>query len=254
MNYYEHHLGDYAEATAHLSFVEDAAYSRMIRKYYSTERPLPADVKSVQRIVGARTEEEKEAVETVLNEFFTLLDDGWHNDRCDDEIARFKDKQAKAKRSADARWEKSRQHTGRNANALQSDCEGNAHQTPDTSHQTPEGLTHASGESTGVTPAGSVCVRLRREALMPDCNPQHPKLLALLDAGLTEDEIVSAGVDAVAKGKGFAYALATAEGRRREAAKVTALPAKAAVGNATKAGQRTADAAQRWLESQGAAQ
>lgn len=89
---------------------------------------------------------------------------------------------------------------------------------------------------------------------MPDCNPQHPKLLALLDAGLTEDEIVSAGVDAVAKGKGFAYALATAEGRRREAAKVTALPAKAAVGNATKAGQRTADAAQRWLESQGAAQ
>lgn len=35
MNYYEHHLGDYAEATAHLSFVEDAAY------IYRAERPTP---------------------------------------------------------------------------------------------------------------------------------------------------------------------------------------------------------------------
>ena len=36
MNYYEHHLGDYAEATAHLSFVEDAAY------IYRAERPTKA--------------------------------------------------------------------------------------------------------------------------------------------------------------------------------------------------------------------
>ena len=78
MNYYEHHIGDYAEATAHLSFVEDAAYSRMIRKYYATEKPLPADIKAVQRLVGARTKEEREAVDTVLHEFFELQDDGWH--------------------------------------------------------------------------------------------------------------------------------------------------------------------------------
>ncbi len=37
MNYYEHHIGDYAEATAHLTFIEDATYSRLIRKYYATE-------------------------------------------------------------------------------------------------------------------------------------------------------------------------------------------------------------------------
>lgn len=89
MNYYEHHLGDYAEATAHLTFVEDAAYSRLLRKYYATEQPLPADLKAVQRLVGARSKEEREAVEVVLNEFFTLQSDGWHNARCDEEIARF---------------------------------------------------------------------------------------------------------------------------------------------------------------------
>jgi uncharacterized protein YdaU (DUF1376 family) len=90
MNYFEHHIGDYAEATAHLTFVEDAAYSRLIRKYYAQEKPLPADTKAVQRLVGARSKEEREAVTTVLEEFFVLAADGWHNARCDEEIEHFK--------------------------------------------------------------------------------------------------------------------------------------------------------------------
>lgn len=148
MNYYEHHLGDYAEATAHLSFVEDAAYSRLIRKYYASEKPIPAEIKAAQRLIGARTKEEKEAVETILEEFFELREDGWHNMRCDDEIARYQDKQAKAKRSAEARWNKQPTHSDGNANAspdaMRTHSEGSAPrarsspQSPDTSHQTPE--------------------------------------------------------------------------------------------------------------------
>ena len=107
MNYYEHHIGDYSQATSHLSFIEDATYSRLIRKYYATEKPMPVDIKTVQRLVNARSKEEKNAVELVLNEFFILTDDGWRQGRCDHEIARFKDKQAKAKRSADSRWQPS---------------------------------------------------------------------------------------------------------------------------------------------------
>lgn len=137
MHYYEHHLGDYTEATSHLSFVEDAAYSRCIRKYYSTEKPLPGDIKAVQRLVGARTKEEKAAVELVLNEFFELSEEGWRNSRCDQEIARYLDKQAKAARSANARWKIGNSHTECNANAMRThteripnavptQCEGNA--------------------------------------------------------------------------------------------------------------------------------
>jgi uncharacterized protein YdaU (DUF1376 family) len=148
MNYYEHHLGDYAEATAHLSFVEDAAYSRCIRKYYATEAPLPTDPKAVQRLIGARSKEEREAVETVLQEFFALDSDGWHNRRCDEEIARYKDKQSKAKRSADARWNPQRPDSEGNANASKPECEripdamqtqseGNALQSPVSSPQAP---------------------------------------------------------------------------------------------------------------------
>ena len=142
MNYYEHHIGDYAEATAHLTFIEDATYSRLIRKYYATEKPLPIDVKLVQRLINARSKEEKNSVVSVLNEFFTLTDDGWKQVRCDHEIARFKDKQNKARRSAEGRWQAFqaddlRQETEphnacvRIATALRTQC------SPDTRHQTP---------------------------------------------------------------------------------------------------------------------
>ena len=62
----------------------------MIRKYYSTEKPLPADIKTVQRIVGARTKEEKNSVTAVLQEFFYLEADGFHNARCDAEIEKYR--------------------------------------------------------------------------------------------------------------------------------------------------------------------
>lgn len=154
MNYYEHHLGDYAQATSHLTFVEDAAYSRMLRKYYAEEKPLPADLRAVIRLVGARTDEEREAVDIILKEFFTLEEDGWHNKRADDEIAKFASKRDKAKRSAASRWnanasDKDANASGNHANAsneyanamLGNEAEHgkrNAHQTPDTRHQTPE--------------------------------------------------------------------------------------------------------------------
>lgn len=86
MRHFAHNIGDYAAATAHLSFIEDAAYHRLLRRYYQDEKPLPADPAACQRLVGARTKEEKAAVRTVLVEFFTLQDDGWHQSRADREI------------------------------------------------------------------------------------------------------------------------------------------------------------------------
>lgn len=143
MNYFELHLGDYAEATGHLSMLEDAAYLRLLRKFYATEKPLPADISATQRLVGARSQDERDAVEVVLREFFELRDDGWHNNRADEELARFHSKQAKAKASADARWSAPasktqsvpdatamRTHSERTADALPTQSEGNALQAP----------------------------------------------------------------------------------------------------------------------------
>lgn len=151
MNYYEHHIGDYARATAHLSMLEDCAYTRLLRWYYADERPIPADIKVVCRVLRATTKPERDAVQTVLSEFFVLEDDGYHQKRADDEIARYQEKQRKAKASANARWNAQKAQSDGNANACANACANAStdvmrthsersakamltrHQTPDTS-------------------------------------------------------------------------------------------------------------------------
>lgn len=98
MNYYPFHLGDYAAHTAHLEPLEDLAYRRMLDAYYLREAPLPADPGEVARLIRMR--KNMAEVEAVLREFFELTDDGWHQERCDAEVDRMKEKQAKAQASA----------------------------------------------------------------------------------------------------------------------------------------------------------
>ena len=118
MNYYPFHIGDYASATRHLTWDEDMAYRRLIDAYYTRETPIPLDTRQAYRLVMATTPEQREAVDTVLVEFFTETPDGWINNRCDEEIAAFRIKSEKASQSAQARW--------RNANAMQTQSERNA--------------------------------------------------------------------------------------------------------------------------------
>jgi uncharacterized protein YdaU (DUF1376 family) len=92
MNYYEHHIGDYLKATAHLSMLEDAAYRRLIDAYYNREAPLPTDRKACQKLARAQSKDERAAVDYVLDEFFALEDDGWHQKRCDAEIEKYQQK------------------------------------------------------------------------------------------------------------------------------------------------------------------
>ena len=86
MNYYSHHIGDYLTKTAHLTLLEHGAYRRLLDVYYSTERPLPADMKAVYRLVMARSKEEQNAVDTVVSEFFEASETGYRQARCDVEI------------------------------------------------------------------------------------------------------------------------------------------------------------------------
>lgn len=137
MNYYEHHLGDYARDTAHLSILEDGAYRRLLDLYYIHEAPLCHDTKRVCKLLRAVSRQEKHAVEAVLHEFFHLEEDGWRHKRCDAEIARFREKSEKAKRSAEKRWAEPRSDSEREADGMRSHSKGIAIQSPITSHQTP---------------------------------------------------------------------------------------------------------------------
>lgn len=86
MNFYPHHIGDFNNATRHLTRIERSIYRDMIDLYYDTEEPLTLDIKALCRKLIARTDEESTAVEQVLNEFFTETEQGWHHSRCESEI------------------------------------------------------------------------------------------------------------------------------------------------------------------------
>ena len=130
MNFFQDHIGDYAAATAHLSWDEDAAYKRMIHVYYQHEKPLPNENKKIFRLIRAFSKSQQRAVLSVLEEFFILEDDGYHQKRCDEEIRRYHDKCDKAKASATARWGIQKQASERTANDMRTHSEGNANHEP----------------------------------------------------------------------------------------------------------------------------
>lgn len=146
MNYYERHLGDYAKDTAHLSILEHGAYTLLLDRYYGTETGIPAD--QVHRIARARTKEEKEAVDIVLSEFFTLENGIWINHRAEEEIEKARVK-IEASRANGKRGGRPKKQTQSKANdnptetqekpsgfslGYEIETQPKAHQTPDTRH------------------------------------------------------------------------------------------------------------------------
>ena len=136
MNYYERHLGDYATDAGHLSMLEHGAYTLLLDRFYRTEAPIPAD--QAHRVCRARSEEERQAVDAVLAEFWTLTDDGWINRRAVDEIerARRKIEAARTNGQRGGRPKKNQEATQEKPTgfSLGSDqlTQAKAHQTPDT--------------------------------------------------------------------------------------------------------------------------
>ena len=104
MNFYPFHIGDYATATGHLSWVEDIAYRRLLDLYYVTESPLVPDVKALCRLLRAHEPAQQEAVKTMLEEFFERTDAGWRHKRCEEEIAAVITKRNRAVDAVRRRW------------------------------------------------------------------------------------------------------------------------------------------------------
>ncbi|WP_284879906.1 YdaU family protein [Acinetobacter variabilis] len=126
MNYYQHHIGDFNNATRHLSLVERAIYRDLLDMYYDTEKPIDAsNLERLARRLQCATEDQTAALKYVLEEFFTLQDGAYINNRCEREIAEFHGKRKQAseagKASAKKRAEKKQQGpNGGSSNAEQS--------------------------------------------------------------------------------------------------------------------------------------
>lgn len=85
MNYYKRHIGDYMKDASHLSLLEHGVYARLMDVYYTREGSIPEA--QAARLIGVRTKEDKEALATVVAEFFTVVDGHLVQQRCEREIA-----------------------------------------------------------------------------------------------------------------------------------------------------------------------
>ncbi|WP_396615525.1 YdaU family protein [Lysobacter soli] len=208
MNFYKHHIGDYAAATAHLSWDEDMAYTRLLRWYYQHEKAIPDDRRAIYRLARASSKPQREAVDAVLDEFFSLEEDGWHQKRCDEELSRANAQAEANRRVAADREERRRKHreqsTNRADNANESSnesCSRAEHesfpsrepsQTPDSRHQTPDrkaGTPHTTGQAPDVgNPAGRLAAALNRAGVR--VTSQDPRLIEAAEAGITAAEVI----------------------------------------------------------------
>lgn len=144
MHHYPHHISDFNNATRHLTRIERSVYRDLLELYYDTEKPLIADIDHICRKIIANTEQERKAVEQVLEEFFTLSADGYENCRCNSVLKEYKrnakNKSKAGKASAEARKHKKvlekEQVTG--VQQVLNECStGVRNQKPETRNQKP---------------------------------------------------------------------------------------------------------------------
>lgn len=147
MNFYPHHIGDYLTATAHLTWLEDCAYRRLLDVYYSREQAIPADMVQAARLLRAQSKDERKAVETVLHEFFKLTEKGWAHSRCDAEIVKAKEAAERARLNGKKGGRPAKQKPKSNPEITQSVNSGNPEKSnsqapitnPITSYSVPSG-------------------------------------------------------------------------------------------------------------------
>lgn len=140
MNFYKRHIGDYIKATSHLSLLEHGIYNRLLDVYYTRESGIPED--RAARLIGARTPAEKQALQSVLSEFFTLAEGEWRQTRCDEEIRAANEKAERnrevGKKGGRPRKVGSDDEPKNNPDGFCGEPKNNPSQTPVTSNQKEE--------------------------------------------------------------------------------------------------------------------
>lgn len=123
MHFYTFNIGNYRRDAMHLTLLEHGIYRQLIDSYYLQEGPLTGDIAVLMRTHGIRSNDEREALENVLRDFFEHSEDGYRHPGCDKIISEVMKKSEAARNSAQARWERKdanamRTHTERNALAM----------------------------------------------------------------------------------------------------------------------------------------
>jgi uncharacterized protein YdaU (DUF1376 family) len=125
---------DWLGSTRGLSAAEAGIYINLLANMYERLAPLTDDTSRLARLCGASNSSFKATLERLEAEGKIVRKDGglW-NDRVEKEIAYRSEKSEVGKFAADERWKKNKQKQAvDSADAMQSQCVGNANQKPDT--------------------------------------------------------------------------------------------------------------------------
>jgi uncharacterized protein YdaU (DUF1376 family) len=102
MHYYYHHIGDFIKDTSFLTNEELGIYMKLIWLYYDSESPLENNPSTLAIKIGAR--DKVNQVEGILNLFFKLENNKWHQSRCNRELENYKKLSESGKKGAEKRW------------------------------------------------------------------------------------------------------------------------------------------------------
>ena len=214
MHFYKRNIGDYAKKTGRLTFIQHGAYTLLMDACYDRERFPTLD--EAYEWTWAISDEEKAAVEFVLNRYFTLEDGRYIQNRIQEEVTDYNGKALKNQQIAVEREAKRRQQSTTRTRTVNEPPPNHKpltiNQEPRTINQEP--LTNkkqkhntTAASSPGATSLEAEACQVLKRSGIGSVNPQHPELIALCQAGAKPPDFQEAGRIAVDKGKGFAYAL-----------------------------------------------
>jgi len=120
--YYRFFPGDYQRDTGDLTLMEHGAY-RVLLDHYYTRESLPSDKDRLYRICRAFSEDERNAVDVVVDRYFRISSGKLINKKADEEISERKAfieaQSERGKRGAEARWGKAQEEAEEVAQAMQ---------------------------------------------------------------------------------------------------------------------------------------
>lgn len=90
MHYYKYDIAKFYLSAGHLNAEETGIYRMLIDYYLETESPIPEKAKIVIRRRGLKGLEP--LVREILDEFFTLTEQGWVHDECEELISEYRSK------------------------------------------------------------------------------------------------------------------------------------------------------------------
>lgn len=125
---------DWLGGTRGMGAAETGIYITLVATMYERCEPIPEDHKRLSRLCGASNSAFKRALEDLVSEGKILrVEGGLWNERVGKENVYRSEKSDVGFQAAEARWKgkRSKNNTTGDANAMQSQCVGNANQKPE---------------------------------------------------------------------------------------------------------------------------